>query len=91
MYSRLHFAIPVPANLALSVFRTRLKKPRNKCLDLHKIYGQVLNSVSNPKIIYSIDEFAEKYGMMGGLVQDPVMAILIVPKTELLIGQWQSL
>ena len=38
------------------------------------------------KIIYSIDEFAEKYGMIGGLVQKPVMAILIVPKTELLIG-----
>ena len=43
------------------------------------------------KIIYSIDEFAEKYGMMGGLVQEPVMAILIVPKAELLIGRWQSL
>ena len=39
-----------------------------------------------PTIIYSIDEFAEKYGMMGGLVQEPVMAILIVPKAELLIG-----
>ena len=52
-----------------------------------------LESISgyDTKIIYSIDEFAEKYGMMGGLVQEPVMAILIVPKVELLIGQWQSL
>ena len=51
----------------------------------------VYDYASFPKIIYSIDEFAEKYGMMGGLVQEPVMAILIVPKAELLIGQWQSL
>ena len=36
---------------------------------------------------YSIDEYAEKYGMMGGLVQKPVIAIPIVPKAELLIGQ----
>ena len=48
-----------------------------------------LESISgyDTKIIYSIDEFAEKYGMMGGLVQEPVM----VPKAELLIGRWQSL